>query len=143
MLKERPFFGFGPATFYNNYMDYTVSIFKTYVSDNPDHSGIHSYYLMTAVEQGIIGLIIFLLLIIVVLLTAEKVYNNAADRTTKQKLMACIISVIIILVINLINDTLEVDKIGPFFLVSLAMIGMEYSSQSKPKNSIKPFSKIE
>ena len=136
MLKERPFFGFGPATFYNNYMDYTVSIFKTYVSDNPDHSGIHSYYLMTAVEQGLIGLIIFLLLIIVVLLTGEKVYHSVRVPETKQKVMACIISVIIILVINLINDTLEVDKIGPFFLMSLAIIGMEYSSQSKTKKSI-------
>jgi O-antigen ligase len=127
MLKEKPLFGFGPATFYINYQDYTVRIFKTYVSDNPDHSGIHSYYLMTAVEQGIIGFIILTAFILVVLLTGEYVYNHASEAMTKNKIMACIISIIIILVINLINDTLEVDKIGPFFFMSVAVIGMEFS----------------
>jgi O-antigen ligase len=134
LLKERPLVGFGPATFYSNYKDYTIRIFETYVSHNPDHSGIHSYYLMTAVEQGLIGFFILLLMIVTVLLIGQKVYASSKDENTKNSIIACMISMVIILVINLINDTLEVDKVGPYFFTSMALIGIHYSKQ---KNSYK------
>jgi O-antigen ligase len=57
MIKDRFWFGFGPGTFYSNYKAYSISRFQTYVSDNPDQSGIHNYFLMTWVEQGFIGFI--------------------------------------------------------------------------------------
>jgi O-antigen ligase len=62
MISEKPVFGFGPGNFYNFYHSYTVTSFETYVSDNPEKSGIHSYYLMTVVEQGFPGLLFFLAL---------------------------------------------------------------------------------
>ena len=133
MLKERPLLGFGPATFYTNYKDYTVRIFETYVSNNPDQSGIHSYYLMTAVEQGLVGLIILLTMIAVILLIGEKVYHQCTNTLAKNSIAACIVSIVIILVINLINDTLEVDKIGPYFFTAMAIIGMEYGRQQQSK----------
>ncbi len=129
MIKEKPLFGFGPGTFYSNYQDYTIRIFETYVSDNPDQSGVHSYYLMTAIEQGIIGFIIFIALIFTILQTGEKVYNNCKNPDTKNSIVASIICIVIILVINLINDTLEVDKIGPFFFTSMTIISIEYVRQ--------------
>jgi O-antigen ligase len=131
MLKERPLFGFGPATFYSNYKDYTIGIFETYVSHNPDHSGIHSYYLMTAVEQGLIGFVILLIMIVVLLVTGQNVYSNCKDEGTKAIIASCMISMVIILVINLINDTLEVDKVGPYFFTSMAVIGIHYNKQKK------------
>ena len=48
------------SNFYPNYQARTVRSFTTYVSDNPERSGIHNYYLMTAVEQGIPGLLVYL-----------------------------------------------------------------------------------
>jgi O-antigen ligase len=68
MVKERPLLGFGPASFYSEYHSYVDRHFTTYVSNNPEHSSIHNYYLMTAVEQGIPGLLILLVLMITVLL---------------------------------------------------------------------------
>lgn len=36
MIQDRPLTGFGPNNFYNFYKQYTVAIFETYVSDNPN-----------------------------------------------------------------------------------------------------------
>jgi O-antigen ligase len=68
MIREKPLTGFGPGTFYSFYRNYTVTSFKTYVSGNPERSGIHNYYLMTTVEQGLPGLLFFLIFCFVVML---------------------------------------------------------------------------
>lgn len=59
MLVDKPVTGFGPSSFYLHYRPYTVKRFETWVSNNPEHSTVHNYFLLTALEQGIIGLIIF------------------------------------------------------------------------------------
>ncbi len=117
MIKEKPVLGFGPGCFYSSYKPYTVNSFETYVSDNPEKSGIHCYYLMTFVEQGFFGFIIFALLIIALLIYGEKVYHNARNHEEKYFLMAANICIIIILILNLINDMIEVDKVGTFFFL--------------------------
>jgi O-antigen ligase len=130
MFKKEPIFGFGPGNFYFNYKSYTVSSFRTYVSRNPEKSGIHSYYLMTLVEQGIIGFAIFMLLIFYALAKAEKVYHALKDRESKLMLMAGLMSFVVILSLLLINDMIETDKVGPFFFLSLVIItNMDLKSQ--------------
>jgi O-antigen ligase len=126
MIQDKPLVGFGPNNFYINYSKYALSAFQTYVSDNPDHSGVHNYYLMTAVDQGIPGLLIFIGLILVALIIGENTFHQLKDREDKVILMTSLISLIIILSLNLINDILETDKIGPFFFISLAIIGIYY-----------------
>ena len=59
MSDEQPITGFGPGNFYSFYKSYTVNAFITYVSRNPERSGTHNYFLMTLVEQGFIGFLIF------------------------------------------------------------------------------------
>lgn len=122
MFKQEPWFGFGPGNFYFNYKSYTVSSFYTYVSRNPEKSGIHSYYLMTLVEQGIVGLSVFMLMIYYALAKAEVVYHALKDRESKLFLMSGILSFVVILTLLLINDMVETDKVGPFFFLSLVMI---------------------
>lgn len=122
MISDRPIMGFGPSTFYTNYKGYVVTDFQTYVSDNPEKSGIHNYYLMTVVEQGIIGFIIFLALIVITLLIGNRIYFQTKDKNDRQIIMGSILSLITILAILLINDLLEVDKIGPFFFLCLAFL---------------------
>src|SRR5437762_9596873 len=63
MIKDNWLTGYGPNTFYDNYKSYTVPTFKTWVSKNEDHSTVHNYFLLIAIEQGIPGLIFFLLLL--------------------------------------------------------------------------------
>ncbi len=122
MLADRPILGFGPANFYSTYQDYTLNEFKTYVSNNPEKSGIHNYYLMIAVEQGIFGLLIFLGLLIAALLRGEKLYHRMNDEKSKFIVMAALISIVVSCAILLINDMLEADKVGPIFFFSLSVL---------------------
>lgn len=132
MIKERPFTGFGPATFYSEYRPYTITSYKTYVSDNPERSGIHNYYLMTAVEQGIPGLTIFVAMCVLVILYGEKNYKLSKRHQDKALIMSSVICFILILVVLLINDLLEADKVGPFFFLSAAIV-VFYDLQNKQK----------
>ena len=122
MVQERPWLGFGPAGFYSAYHSYTDRHFTTYVSDNPERSGMHNYYLMVAVEQGLIGLAIFLALLVAVLLYGEQLYHRMADGPEKQLLMAGLISLCCNLFVLTLNDTVETDKLGTFFFMSIAIV---------------------
>lgn len=122
MVGERTMLGFGPGNFYNFYRSYTVSSFQTYVSDNPEKSGIHSYYLMIAVEQGMVGLFIFLGMSFYVLLLSEKAYHESTSKSQRAIVLMGALSLVVIDTILLINDMIETDKVGPFFFLSMAII---------------------
>jgi len=122
MSIEEPVFGFGPGNFYNFYKVYTVTSFRTYVSDNPDQSGIHSYYLMTLAEQGLPGLLFFFLLSACALLRGEAIYHRARQEKDRHIAMMALLSLIIILSLLIINDLIETDKIGPFFFMNLVLL---------------------
>lgn len=125
MIVERPMMGFGPGNFYSNYRPYTVYSFETYVSDNPDRSGIHNYYLMTLVEQGFIGLIILAILLSVILLKGESLYHSIKDPDRKRIVMASLMSIIVILSIMVVNDLLEALKIGSLFFLFVSFLVIE------------------
>ena len=122
MSADKPFLGFGPGNFYTFYKSYTVTSFQTYVSDNPERSGIHSYYLMTLVEQGLPGLLIFLLLCAYALLRGEALYHQLRNKKHRQIVMMALLSEIIILTLLIINDLIETDKVGPFFFMNLVIL---------------------
>jgi len=122
MIHEKPWAGFGPSSFYSTYHSFVDRHFTTYVSDNPEHSGMHNYYLMVAVEQGIIGLAIFLLLIMAVLLYGERLYHTMTDGPKKQFLIATLISFCCNLFILTLNDMVETDKLGSFFFLCIAIV---------------------
>lgn len=122
MNEARPWMGFGPGNFYNNYRSYTVSSFETYVSDNPERSGIHSYYLMTLVEQGFPGLFLFLALCFAALIKGEQAYHRTKSVGRRRIVMMAMLSFIIIDALLLINDMVETDKVGPFFFMNMALI---------------------
>ncbi len=122
MIKEKPLNGFGPGGFYSLYQNYVDRHFKTYVSDNPEHSGMHNYYLMTAVDQGLIGLIIFMSLIIAVLILGEKLYHSMTKGVEKELLMTALVSFCSILFILSLNDMVETDKVGSLFFLAIALV---------------------
>ena len=122
MIYERPIVGYGPNNFYPYYKHKTVTSFETYVSNNPEKSGIHCYYLMVPVEQGIPGAIIFLLLCFYLLYEAEKAYHRSTDNYLKFLVAAAFVSLVSILAILIVNDLLEADKVGPFFFLAGAII---------------------
>ncbi len=139
MVQEKPLMGFGPASFYSAYHSYVDRHFTTYVSDNPEHSGMHNYYLMVAVEQGLTGLIIFIGLLVAVLIFGEQIYHRMVSGPKKQLLMAGMISLCCNLFILTLNDTVETDKLGTFFFMSIAIVilfGMQEKSSEKLKMKI-------
>jgi O-antigen ligase len=122
MVGERPLTGFGPNNFFDNYKTYTVTNFKTYVSDNTDGSTVHCYYLLMAIEQGIIGAILFFALIFYVLLRGEQIYHKTRSDWQRHTTMAALLSFVTILILILINDLIETDKIGSFFYMNMAIL---------------------
>jgi O-antigen ligase len=122
MVQENPWVGYGPASFYSLYHSYVDRHFTTYVSDNPERSGMHNYYLMVAVEQGLIGLAIFIVLIMVVLLYGENLYHRMTSVKAKQFLMAALVSFGCNLFVITLNDMVETDKLGSFFFFSMAVV---------------------
>ncbi|MFT5762731.1 MAG: O-antigen ligase [Saprospiraceae bacterium] len=132
MAAEKPITGFGPGNFYNFYKSYTVSSFETYVSDNPEKSGIHSYFLLMMVEQGFVGMIIFIALSFYALIKGEQVYHESRRITRKGIVMGAILSLVVINAFLLINDMIETDKMGTFFFMNLALIiNMDIANKSE------------
>lgn len=122
MLAEKPVMGFGPGTFTEYYKGYTVTSFRTYVSENPENSGIHCYYLMVFVEQGIPGFILFLGLCFYFLIKGEHIYHQTKDPKRRGLVMVFLMTMIIINALLIINDMVETDKVGPFFFICLAVL---------------------
>ena len=122
MAAERPWLGFGPGNFATEYRGYGIESFRTYISDNIEGSGVHSYYLMVLVEQGWIGLVLFVALCLVALATAERLYHRADSREERLVVMMAASSLVINLCFQLINDMIETDKCGPWFFYSLALL---------------------
>ena len=122
MIQYKPWTGFGPGTFYFNYRNYTVTSFKTYVSDNPERSGIHNYYLMATVEQGVPGLLFFLLFCVVVIFKGQQIYHRTQDPGRRRILVAALLSFMLIAMLMLMNDFVETDKIGSLFFICAAVV---------------------
>ncbi len=122
MIAEKPATGFGPNNFYQYYKPYAMSPFKTWVSNNPEHSSVHNYFLLTALEQGLPGLLFFCLLFFGMIVYSEKLYHALNDRF--YKLIALCIGVVLIMIGCLIfmSDLIETDKIGSLFWLSLGLL---------------------
>jgi O-antigen ligase len=122
MAQEDIWLGYGPGNFYNFYKGYTLNRFTTYVSDNPEQSGIHNYYLMLLVEQGLIGMLIFIALNFTVLIYGERLYHRLQNPPQKAMVMAVLLSTVVIYAFLLMNDMIETDKVGSFFFFNMAML---------------------
>lgn len=133
---ERVLTGFGPGNFVNFYKSYTVTSFSTYVSDNEEGSGIHSYFLMLLAEQGIPGLLIFLILILVALSYSQNLVNQLRGQPERNLILALVSSILIIIAFLTINDLVETDKVGPFFFISLSLIA-SFSAREASKTPIR------
>ena len=134
MAKDKMVVGFGPGNFYNFYKSYTVRSFRTYVSDNPEKSGIHSYFLLMLVEQGIPGMLIFIALSFYALIRGERIYHESTNTIRKSIVMGVLLSFVVINAFLLINDMIETDKMGSFFFIGLAvLINCDLANQREKK----------
>lgn len=122
MVKDNWLTGYGPNTFYYNYKPYAVPAFRTWVSNNEDHSTVHNYFLLITIEQGIPGLIFFLLLLGTLLYYAEKIYHQTRDIFYKTAAITTGVILMMITVVNFLSDLIETDKIGSLFFLCFAVL---------------------
>lgn len=138
MIADKPITGSGPATFYPEYKRYTVKSFRTYVSNNLEKSTTHNYFLLQLAEQGVPGFVLFVALISSALIMVEKIYHRSRSAEHRRVVMAAGLCLAIIIFHLLLNELVEVDKIGSFFYISLAILmraGMwirEEASEEQP-----------
>jgi O-antigen ligase len=122
MLVEKPVTGFGPNSFYLHYRPYTVRSFETWVSDNPEHSTVHNYFILLALEQGIPGLVLFCVLYFGMLLRLQKLYHRFQSLFYRTVCITVAMILVMIGVINSLSDLIETDKIGSLFWLCLGMV---------------------
>jgi len=122
MFADNPIMGVGPNTFYPNYYNYTVSSFQTYVSDNPEKSTVHNYFLLLLSEQGIIGFSLFVSFLFLVINRGYKTYFTEISQSKKNLIIACFGSISILLLHLSLNDLVEVDKIAAAFFLSCVIL---------------------
>jgi O-antigen ligase len=122
MVRDAPWFGHGPNLFYPSYKPYTVSAFRTYVSDNPEKSTVHNYLLLLAVEQGIPGLLVFLLLIWAMAGKLTRNYQRAESLVGRATWLAITAMLTMVLWVNMLSDLVETDKIGSLFFTCLGIL---------------------
>jgi O-antigen ligase len=122
MVKDNWLLGYGPNTFYYNYKPYAIPAFKTWVSDNKEHSTVHNYFLLVLIEQGVPGLLFFLVIVGAMIYYAEKIYHRTEDKFYKVTALACGAMTMMILVVNFLSDLIETDKVGSLFFLCLATL---------------------
>lgn len=122
MAKDYWKTGAGPTTFYEQYKSYAVPAFKTYVSDNKEHSTVHNYFLLMLIEQGILGLLLFIVLLSFIFWYAQKVYLQANDKFWRV-VSAAVASIIAMqCTVNFLSDLIETDKVGSVFYLCIAAL---------------------
>ncbi len=111
MIADRPWMGSGPNSFYPEYFKYTVSRFTTFVSDNPEKSTLHNYFLLQFAEQGYIGGFLFLIFTGYALLLPEKIYHRTTARPEhKRMVLAASLCFFIITVHLFLNELVETEQ---------------------------------
>lgn len=135
MFAKHPWVGVGPGNFYNFYKAHTVTSFQTYVSDNPERSTVHNYFLLMLTEQGIIGLLLFIALTFAIFFYGQRIYHETVDLQEKRWMMSVLLCMIAIYVQTFLSDLLEVDKIGSFFFMNLALLVVQDLRNKKLLNA--------
>ncbi|RMG59289.1 MAG: hypothetical protein D6722_22510 [Bacteroidetes bacterium] len=122
MIADMPVFGSGPSTFNQVYKHYADDAFRTYVSDNPEQSTTHNYFLMTFAEQGFPGGLLFFFLCMYMLVKGIRLYYRIADSERRGIVLLLVMSLSTILLHSFLNEMIEVDKIGAMFWLILTLI---------------------
>lgn len=127
LIQHNFWFGTGNNTFYPTYKEYANPAFITYLSDNPERSSTHNYFLLIFCDQGVFGFLLFVILYAWAMLRAKYIYNLSNSKFIKNLMLTCFVTLVIFLVHLVLGDMVEVDKNGGIFLIVIAiLIGTEY-----------------
>ncbi|HPE08784.1 MAG TPA: hypothetical protein PLT28_03505, partial [Saprospiraceae bacterium] len=82
----------------------------------------HSYFMLLAIEQGILAPILFVWMVAWAMIAGQRMYHRETDKRNQYVIMAAMMILFAMLVVLTINDVIESDKEGSFFYVALALI---------------------
>lgn len=122
MIKEHPIVGFGPNTFVLYYKQYTITDFRTYVSANEEKSTVHNYFLLTLIEQGFPGLIIFVALVWAIFYSAQQTFHHKKDKFSRVAAMTTGVIFTMLVTLNMLSDLVETDKLGTLFFLCIGVL---------------------
>lgn len=133
LIKHNFWFGTGNNTFYPTYKSYANPAFVTYVSDNPEKSSTHNYFLLIFSDQGVFGFLIFSILYLWSIIKTHTIYRRVDDRFIKTLMTSCFAVLVIFLVHLALGDMVEVDKNGGIFFIVISIIIMYDVKTKKTK----------
>jgi len=129
MFKERPVFGFGPATYAFEYAPYQDPEKLTIISTNFGNMGnAHSEYLGPLAEMGILGFISMLLIVIAIFYTGITLYIRypTKEKEMRTLLLFMILALVTYFFHGILNNYLDTDKAAvPVFAICAAIIALD------------------
>lgn len=135
MVGAEPLKGFGPSAFNQTYRRYANDAFRTYVSDNPEQSTTHNYFLMTFAEQGMVGGLLWVGFCVYMLLKGARLAQTASTPERRRMALVAVASIAVFLLHSLLNELLEVDKAGSLFWINVLVIHLIEKWEDNPTSA--------
>ncbi len=111
MVKEKPFWGWGPGTYKFQYAPFQFSYDRTTISTNfGDLGNAHSEYLSALSESGMIGMLSFMLVVFMAFRTGYRVYHQTNSQNLKQFTLFIILGLSTYFIHGFLNNFLDTDK---------------------------------
>jgi len=123
MLRDRPLFGFGPATYEMTYGSYQQHRQLTRVSTfRGDRGGAHSEFMTVAAEYGLGGLLSLTAVVFLGLRSGVRSVRHA--KTSRDFHWAAVWTAVFVVltVSSFFNSLLELDKTAPLFWLAAAVL---------------------
>jgi O-antigen ligase len=135
MFRDRPFFGFGPATYQFEYAPYQNANEKTLISTNAgDKGNAHSEYIGPLAESGVLGMVFVLCVFIATVVTALNVYRRAHNKEIKMLAIAVLLGLVTYFIHGTMNDFLDTDKASvPFWGFVGIIVALDIYFLNKPE----------
>ncbi len=128
MFKERPIFGFGPATYAFEYAPYQDPEKLTIISTNFGNMGnAHSEYLGPLAEMGLLGFLSMVFIVIALFYSAVTLYicYPKEDKEMRTLILFMTLALVTYFFHGILNNYLDTDKAAvPVYAVCAAIIAL-------------------
>jgi putative inorganic carbon (hco3(-)) transporter len=138
MVKQKPWFGFGPGTYAMEYAPFQHPDNLTIISTNfGDLGNAHSEYLGPLAETGVIGALSFLLLVAAIFYKGITLYIRYPTGEFKTLILAMILALVTYFTHGILNNYLDTDKAAiPVWGLVAVFIALEIQlNRSKELNN--------
>ncbi len=139
MVKEKPFWGWGPGTYKFQYAPFQVSRERTIISTNFGEVGnAHSEYLGALSESGVIGMVSFMLIVFMAFRTGYKVYHETDSSDIKERALYIILGLSTYFIHGVLNNFLDTDKASvPVWGFIAMLVALDvYRKKNLPKTEL-------